>query len=67
MEEVGATKNNIIILFKNETNFRSLKKSLLNETNFGMKNFKTETVPKNKQKSQENEDEQLEELHQIWR
>jgi hypothetical protein len=24
-------------------------------------------VPKNKQKSQENEDEQLEELHQIWR
>jgi hypothetical protein len=43
------------------------KKSLLNETNFGMKNFKTETVPKNKQKSQENEDEQLEELHQIWR
>jgi len=31
-----------------------IKKTLLNETNFGMKNFsKTETVPKNKQKSQE--------------
>ena len=33
-----------------------------------MKNFKTETVPKNKQKSQENEDEQPKEVSsKIWR